>query len=108
MMLMQRSVRPSDVVRTGKTTHYPYRRCTAQPRIILEIADCSERIRLEFEIDSELDVENSLHKVDVLLGTLAEFRGGLVEEACLYRERGPEDERLNPNYARARNRRARR
>ena len=35
-----------------------------QPRIILEIADCSERISLEFELDSELDVENSLHKVD--------------------------------------------
>jgi hypothetical protein len=27
-------------------------------RAIVEIADCSERINLEFELDSELDVEN--------------------------------------------------
>lgn len=66
-----------------------------QPRIILEIADCSNRINLEFELDSELDVENSLHKVDVLAAALAEFRAGLVEEARLYRERALEVERLN-------------
>jgi hypothetical protein len=42
-----------------------------QPRIILEIADCSNRINLEFELDFELDVENSLHKVDVLAAALA-------------------------------------
>jgi hypothetical protein len=58
-----------------------------QPRIILEIADCSNRINLEFELDSELDVENSLHKVDVLAATLADFRAGLLEEARLSRER---------------------
>ena len=66
-----------------------------QPRIILEIADCSQRINLEFEVDSELDVENSLHKVDTLAAALAEFRGGLIEEARLYREREAEVERLN-------------
>lgn len=66
-----------------------------QPRIILEIADCSNRIDLEFELDSELDVENSLHKIDVLAAALAEFRVGLVEEARLYREREPEVERRN-------------
>jgi hypothetical protein len=32
------------------------------------------RINLKFELDSELDVENSLHKVDVLAAALAEFR----------------------------------
>lgn len=66
-----------------------------QPRIILEIADCSERINLEFEVTSELDVENSLHKVDTLVAALAEFRAGLLEEARLYRERDPEVERAN-------------
>jgi hypothetical protein len=66
-----------------------------QPRIILEIADCSERISLEFELHSELNVENSLHKVDALLRALTEFRAGLVEEARLYREREPEVKRLN-------------
>jgi len=59
--------------------------------------NCSNRINLEFDVDSELDVENSLHKVDVLLGALAELRAGLVEEARLFREREPEVARLNPN-----------
>src|SRR5712691_9434742 len=45
-----------------------------RPRVILEISDCSNRINLEFELDSELHVENSLHKVDVLVAALAEFR----------------------------------
>jgi hypothetical protein len=66
-----------------------------QPRIILEIADCSERISLEFELHSELNVENSLHKIDVLLGALADFRAGLVEEARVYREREPTVDALN-------------
>ena len=80
-----------------------------QPRIILEIADCSERISLKFELHPELQIENSLHKVNVLRGTLSEFRAGLVEEASLYREREPEVERLNRTApARRRTRRARR
>jgi len=79
-----------------------------RPRIILEIADCSNRINFEFELDSELDVENSLHKVDTLTAALAEFRAGLVEEACLYREREPEVERLNRDVAQPRPRRRRR
>lgn len=66
-----------------------------QPRLILEIADCSERINLELEVDSELNVENSLHKIDTLAAALGEFRAGLLEEARLYREREPEEERLN-------------
>ena len=65
------------------------------PRIILDLADCSGRINLEFDVDSELDVENSLHKVDTLLTTLAEFRTGLLEEARLHRERERVVERLN-------------
>ena len=76
-----------------------------QPRIILEIADCSERINLEFELDSELDVENSLHKLAVLVAALAEFRAGLVEEARLYREREPEVKQLNRSEQQPRRRR---
>ena len=79
-----------------------------RPRIILEISDCSNRINLEFEVDSELHVENSLHKVDVLAGALAEFRAGLVEEARLYREREPEVERLNRSGVQPRRRHSRR
>jgi hypothetical protein len=79
-----------------------------QPRIILEIADCSQRINLEFELDSELDVENALHKVDVLAVALAEFRAGLIEEARIYREREPEVERLNRDVPQPHPRRRRR
>ncbi len=80
-----------------------------QPRIVLEIADCSERISLEFELDSELRVENSLHKVDVLLRALDAFRAGLVEETRLFRERLSEVEALNRSVRpRKRGRRARR
>src|SRR5215218_7522995 len=78
-----------------------------QPRIILEIADCSNRINLEFELDSELDVENSLHKVDALVAALVEFRAGLLEEARLYREREPDVEQLNRSEAQPRSRRPR-
>jgi hypothetical protein len=99
-----------------KRDHFGYedsRYVNPQPRLILEIADCSNRINLEFEIDSELHVENSLHKVDVLSAALAQFRAGLVEEARLYREREPEVERLNrdvprPRPPRRRRRKARR
>jgi hypothetical protein len=50
-------------------------------RSFIEIGDCSNWINLEFELDSELDVENSLHKVDVLVDALIAFRAGHVEEA---------------------------
>jgi hypothetical protein len=56
-------------------------------RTILEIADCGERINLEFSLHSELQVQNSLHKVDCLLDALTVFRQGLVEEAAMYAQR---------------------
>ena len=57
-------------------------------RTILEIADCGERINLEFALYNELQVQNSLYKVDSLLHALAEHpRAGLVEEAQLYAAR---------------------
>ncbi len=61
-----------------------------QPRLILEIADCSNRINLEFDVHSDEHLENSLHKLDALIKTLEEFGLGLIAEAELYRERlGP-------------------
>lgn len=60
------------------------------------------------ELDSELDVENSLHKVDVLVDVRAEFRAGLVEEGRLYRKREPEVERLNRSDRQPHRRRLRR
>lgn len=58
-----------------------------EPRIILEIADCSRRINLEFEVSSDLHVENSLHKVDSLIDVLRRFREGLLTEAERYKAR---------------------
>jgi hypothetical protein len=78
-----------------------------RPRLILEIADCSSRIELEFELDSELNLENSLHKLDTLTTALAVFRDGLVEEARLFGEREPAVARRNLSAPRARRRRSR-
>jgi hypothetical protein len=58
-----------------------------RPRTILEIADCGERINLEFSLHNPLQLANSLHKVDCLLSALSDFRQGLVEEADLYQQR---------------------
>jgi hypothetical protein len=58
-----------------------------EPRMILEIADCSERIELEFDLDSEADRVNSLHKLDTLIAALRVFRRGLVAEFDEYDRR---------------------
>ena len=76
-------------------------------RVILEIADCSERINVEFELHSELHVENSLHKVDVLLHALAELRVCLTEEARFYRDREAKVEALNRRAAKRKSARRR-
>ena len=51
-----------------------------EPRMILEIADCTDRITLEFDVDSEAGRANSLHKLDTLLAALRVFREGVVAE----------------------------
>ena len=58
-------------------TNCPY---NFEPRIILELSDCSRRIELEFDVDSEAQRANSLHKVDTLVAALRVFRQGLVDE----------------------------
>jgi hypothetical protein len=58
-----------------------------EPRTILEMADCRDRIQLEFDFDSEAGRENSLHKVDTLLAALRVFRKGIVEEFGEYDRR---------------------
>lgn len=57
------------------------------PHLKLEIADCTRRIDLDFDVDSAAELRNSLHKLDVLTAAIARFRAGLVEEAALYRKR---------------------
>ena len=58
-----------------------------EPRITLELADCYRRIEFEFELDSEAQRANSLHKIDTLLAALRVFRKGLVEEFEQYDRR---------------------
>jgi hypothetical protein len=69
------------------TTGARRRRSVPDPRIRLRIADCTNTIALEFCIDSPECRQNSLHKIDTLLGALQRFREGLAAEAELYEHR---------------------
>ena len=66
-----------------------------EPRTILEIADCDNRIQLEFDVDSEARRANSLHKLDTLITALRVFRKGLEAEFAEYDRRGRELEELS-------------
>jgi hypothetical protein len=57
------------------------------PRLLLQISDCMNEINLEFDVSSVDYRENSLHKIDTLLGALQRFRDGLAAEAELYERR---------------------
>jgi hypothetical protein len=63
------------------------RRRIPEPRLRLRIGDCTNEIYLEFGVESHARRENSLHKIDILLGALRRFREGLEAEAVLYAER---------------------
>ena len=69
------------------TTFRKWRRRPPVPRIRLRIADCTNEISLWFEVDSDAARENSLHKIDTLLGALTRFRAALDAEAELYAHR---------------------
>jgi hypothetical protein len=58
-----------------------------EPRTILEIADCSRRVNLEFDLDSEAARANTLHKLDTLISALRVFRAGIAEEFEQYERR---------------------
>ena len=59
------------------------RRRDCDPRLVLQIADCTNTINLEFSLETAQLRENSLFKVDTLLGALHRFRDGLAAEAEL-------------------------
>jgi hypothetical protein len=63
------------------------RRRIPEPRLRLRIGDCSNEVFLEFGVEARARRENSLYKIDILLGALHRFRDGLVAEADLYAER---------------------
>jgi hypothetical protein len=58
-----------------------------EPRMILEITDCNDRINLEFDVDTEAGRANSLHKLDTLIAALRVFREGIVAEFEPYDQR---------------------
>jgi len=62
------------------------RRRGGDPQLVLQIADCTNTINLEFSVETEKLRENSLFKVTTLLGALHRFREGLAAEAELARQ----------------------
>jgi hypothetical protein len=69
------------------TTKRRWRRDVPEPRIRLRITDCTNQINLEFSLATAEHRENSLYKVDTLLGALHRFRDALDAEAELYAHR---------------------
>jgi hypothetical protein len=63
------------------------RRRDCDPRLVLQIADCTNTINLEFSLETAQLRENSRFKVDTLLGALHRFRDGLAAEAELAEQR---------------------
>jgi hypothetical protein len=51
-----------------------------EPRMTLEIADCSDVVALGFDVDSVEARANSLHKLDTLAAALGVFRAALEQE----------------------------
>jgi hypothetical protein len=58
--------------------------------MILELADCTDRISLDFDLDSQAGRANSLHKLDTLIAALQVFRQGFVAEFEPYDRRQQE------------------
>jgi len=63
------------------------RRRHRDPQLVLQIADCTETVNLEFSLETAQLRENSLFKADTLLGALQRFRDGLAAEAELAAQR---------------------
>jgi hypothetical protein len=59
------------------------RRRRRDPRTSLKIGDCVNTIALEFSLEDATYRENSLYKLDTLIGALQRFREALAAEAAL-------------------------
>ena len=51
-----------------------------EPRMSFEIADCSDTVAIQFDVDSAEARANSLHKLDTLAAALQVFRAALELE----------------------------
>src|ERR671930_849460 len=65
------------------TSKRKLRRRVPSPRLKLRITDCTNKIHLEFSIDTRELRENSLFKINRLIAALERFRTGLTAEAEL-------------------------
>jgi hypothetical protein len=63
------------------------RRRPPTPHLRLRVADCTNEIALEFDLETAELRDNSLYKIDTLLAALHRFRDGLAAEAELYAQR---------------------
>ena len=74
-----------------------FRQRPPAPRLRLRLADCAHQVNLQFSVESADLRDNSLFKIETLLGALTRFRDGLAAEAALYerRERGSVDSKLS-------------
>jgi hypothetical protein len=74
-----------------------YSRYSACPTPKCYITDCGSSVAIEFDIDTANSLENSLHKIDVMVEALLGMREGLVIEhhrACDRWEKIPEHGRF--------------
>jgi hypothetical protein len=69
------------------TSEAKWRGTLPEPRIRLRIADCQNEIALWFELGSAPERDNSLHKIETLLGALQRFRDALWIEAHICERR---------------------
>jgi hypothetical protein len=63
------------------------RRRNRDPKLILQIADCTNTINLEFSLATDLERKNALFKTETLLHAVHQFRDGLVAESELAAQR---------------------
>ena len=59
------------------------RRRKRDPQTSLKIGDCVNTIALEFSLENAALRENSLYKIDTLIGALTRFREALAAEVAL-------------------------
>ena len=59
------------------------RRRKRDPHTSLKIGDCVNTIALEFSLENAALRENSLYKIDTLIGALTRFREALAAEVAL-------------------------
>lgn len=65
----------------------------------LTLADCSRVVSFDFNLSSSRDRANSLHKIDLLVDSLIQFRDALQAEADLAAERSRRKKRVSRGRA---------